>query len=262
MEVESYEHGVPSWIDHSSPDPDKSAEFYGALFGWDIEKGPPEAGGYSMASRKGRNVAGIGPQPMPGPPAWNTYVNVDSADDVAARVQANGGRVLMAPMDVFDAGRLAVFVDPGGAVFGVWQPGVHKGAGLVNEEGTFGWSELVTADQEAALAFYAAVFGWEPSTLPPSPEFGPPGGYTLWKVGGREIGGMMGKPPGEPAEVPAYWNVYFVVSDTDETVARAQELGGRLAFGPFDSPEGRIAVIADPAGARFSVISRPGAAAE
>jgi len=257
MEVESYEHGVPSWVDHSSPDPTRAREFYGGLFGWNVEEGPPEAGGYSMATRNGRNVAGIGPQPMPGPAAWGTYVNVDSADDVAARVEANGGRVLMTPMDVFDAGRLAVFVDPAGAVFGVWQPGTHKGAGLVNEEGTFGWAELVTPDQEGAKAFYTAVFGWEPSIMPD--ENRPPGGYTVWSVGDRRVGGMMGKPEGEPAEVPAYWNVYFIVADTDKAVAKAQELGGRLAFGPFDSPAGRIAVIADPAGARFSVIS--GAAA-
>jgi len=189
---------------------------------------------------------------MPGPAAWGTYVNVDSADDVAAKVQANGGRVLMAPMDVFDAGRLAVFMDPAGAVFGVWQPGAHKGAGLVNEEGTFGWSELVTPDQEGAKAFYTAVFGWEPTRI--SAENGPPG-YTVWSVEDRRVGGMMGKPEGKPPEVPPYWNVYFIVADTDEAVARAQELGGRLAFGPFDSPAGRIAVIADPAGARFSVIS-------
>ncbi|HMC08676.1 MAG TPA: VOC family protein, partial [Actinomycetota bacterium] len=105
---------------------------------------------------------------------------------------------------------------------------------------------------------YTAVFGWEPSIMPD--ENRPPGGYTVWSVGDRRVGGMMGKPEGEPAEVPAYWNVYFIVADTDKAVAKAQELGGRLAFGPFDSPAGgRIAVIADPAGARFSVIS--GAAA-
>ena len=117
-------------------------------------------------------------------------------------------------MDVMEEGRMAVFADPAGAVIGIWQPGRMKGAGLVNEEGTLGWNELVTSDVEGSKAFYAAVFGWDHA----SHEGGPPGGYTEWKAGGRTMGGMMAKPPGMPAEIPSYWGVYFVVSDVDATV--------------------------------------------
>ena len=70
------------------------------------------------------------------PPVWMTYVNVDSADDTVAKVTANGGTVFAAPMDVMDAGRMAVFADPLGAVIGLWQPESHTGAQLVNEPGT------------------------------------------------------------------------------------------------------------------------------
>jgi len=255
MEMETYQHGIPSWIDHSGPDPAKASEFYRALFGWDIMEGGPEVGGYNLATKEGKPVAGIGPQMGgPGPSVWATYVNVDSADDVTEKVRAHGGTVLVEPMDVMDQGRMAVFADPAGAVIGIWQPGAMKGAGLVNEHNTLGWNELVTSDVEGSKAFYGAVFGWGHA----SHEGGPPGGYTEWKVGGRTMGGMMAKPPGMPAEVPSYWGVYFVVPDVDATVAKATELGGGVFLPAFDSPQGRMAGIIDPFGAMFSVISPTG----
>jgi len=255
MEMESYQHGVPSWIDHSGPDADKASEFYSALFGWDIMVGGPEYGGYNLATKDGRNVAGIGPQMGgPGPSYWATYVNVASADDVTEKVRAHGGTVIAEPMDVMDQGRMGVFADPAGAVIGIWQPGIMQGAGLVNENGTLGWNELVTSDVEGSKAFYGAVFGWGND----SHEGGPPGGYTEWKVGGRTMGGMMAKPPGMPAEIPSYWGVYFIVSDVDATVAKAKELGGDVFLPAFDSPQGRMAGIVDPFGAMFSVINPTG----
>ena len=91
---------------------------------------------------------------------WATYVNVESADDTAAKVTAAGGQVIVPPMDVMDVGRMAVFTDSVGAFFSVWQPGTHPGAQLVNEPGTCSWSELITTDVDASKAFYGAVFGW------------------------------------------------------------------------------------------------------
>lgn len=72
------------------------------------------------------------------------------------------------------------------------------------------------------------------------------------------MGGMMAKPPGMPAEVPSHWSVYFVVSDVDATVAKATELGGNAFLPAFDSPQGRLAGIVDPFGARFMVINPTG----
>lgn len=255
MEKESYEHGVPSWVDHSSPDPAAAGEFYAALFGWDVPPGAPEFGGYTMATKNGKNVAGIGPKMGPGPTVWSTYINVDSVDDIVEKVTASGGTVVAPPMDVMDAGRLAVFADPAGAVFGVWQPGLHKGAGLVNEVSTLGWNELITDDVEGSKAFYQAVFGWGEHT---HGNGAAPGAYTEWQVGGRPIGGMMAKPPTIPEGVPSFWNVYFIVADADATADRVKELGGSVMAGPMDIPQGRFAALMDPQGAGFSVIAMGG----
>src|SRR5579863_9104064 len=215
MDMDTYEHGVPSWADLQTPDLEQAKVFYAKFFDWDIADGPPEAGGYTMGQVRGRPVAGLGPQMGPGPSAWATYVNVDDADDIAARVSANGGQVLMGPMDVMDVGRLLVFSDATGAVAGAWQPRAHKGAGVVNEPNTMCWNELVSTDVAASKAFYAAVFGWG------AEDQGDPAVYAEWKVGGRSVGGLMAKPEQMPAEVPSHWGVYFAVADTDAMVDKA-----------------------------------------
>src|SRR3954452_23543945 len=164
MEVESYENGRPSWIDLGVPDPKKAATFYSQLFGWDVQEGPPESGGYRIAHLRGRAVAGLGPQQNPGPPVWSTYVNVSDAAATTEKVKANGGQVIVEPFAVLDVGTMAVFMDPVGAFISVWQPGQHTGAGIVNEPGTYSWSELVTNELAKAASFYGAVFGWGADT--------------------------------------------------------------------------------------------------
>jgi hypothetical protein len=154
-------------------------------------------------------------------------------------------------MDVMDAGRMAVFADPLGAVIGLWQPKEHIGAQLANEPGSYCWSELITTDLEASKVFYAAVFGWD------AMEQGPPGGppaYTEFQLAGKSVGGMLEKSADMPADMPPVWGVYFAVADTDATVARAQELGATLFMGPTDIEPGRFAVLADNVGAMFSVL--------
>jgi predicted enzyme related to lactoylglutathione lyase len=263
-----YAPGTPSWVDNASPDPGAAAEFYSALFGWDTENVMPEgdSGEYHMASLRGKSVAALGSQPMDGvPPLWNTYITVEDPGATAEKAKAAGGNVLMEPFDVMDAGRMAVLQDPAGAVFMVWEPKESIGAELVNEPGTLTWNELVTSDTEGAKTFYAAVLGWQTSSME-----GGPGEYTIWHRGGDEpkqgpqdeggngIGGLMSNeqmPPG----TPPFWGVYFAVDDTDTTVARAQELGAAVMAPAFDAPGvGRMAVLTDPQGAAFSVIAMAG----
>jgi predicted enzyme related to lactoylglutathione lyase len=269
---DGYPAGVPCWVDTSQPDPDAAAEFYGGLFGWDIEDAMPPGsdGRYLLVRVRGRDVAAIS-SPFPGAPpmaVWNTYVWVDSADQTAAKVRDAGGQVVMEPFDVMEAGRMAVFADPEGAVFCAWQAKEHKGAQVVNEHGSVNFNGLNTRDVEGAKAFYGAVFGWE--TL----ELGP--GNAMWRLAGygdhleernpglREGMAAMGAPPGfedvvaalnpiadEQPDVPPHWSVTFAVDEADATAERAAELGGEVLAPPFDAPWVRMTVIRDPQGATF-----------
>jgi len=259
-ERDSYPAGTPSWIDLGSPDIDRSAAFYGALFEWDVEEaGGPETGGYRMCTVRGRPVAGLGPAQAEGTPWWSTYVTVDSADDAAKAVEDAGGQVLAAPFDVLDAGRMAVFSAPGGAAFSVWEPKQHHGAGVVNEPGSLTWNELMVRDLDAAKEFYGKVFAWEAQEM----DMGEGVTYTLWKLAGSEpdqsIGGAMVM-AGEmfPADLPDHWMVYFSVADCDASAAKVQELGGKVSVPPTDIPNvGRFAVCNGPHGETFSIMANP-----
>ena len=248
--VEAYAPGTPSWVDLASPDLAGSVAFYTALFGWTAADQGEEAGHYTMFEIGGAPVAGAGPIMMEGqPPAWTTYVSVTDADATAAEVTEAGGMVFVPPMDVLDVGRMAVFADPTGAAFAIWQPGLHQGAGLVNEANTLCWNELNSRDSSTATAFYTSVFGWEAATSDMDGM-----SYTEWKLDGRSIAGMLDMPAQVPAAVPSHWLSYFAAADCDATVAKATDLGATVAMPPTDIPPGRFSVLGDPHGAMFAVI--------
>jgi hypothetical protein len=77
------------------------------------------------------------------------------------------------------------------------------------------------------------------------------------KLGGTEVGGIGELDNSHPAGVPAHWSVYFSVEDTDAAVAEVTSLGGTAIRPPWDTPYGRMAVVADDQGAVFSVIMAP-----
>jgi predicted enzyme related to lactoylglutathione lyase len=273
-ERERYIPGVPCWVDTGHPDPEAAAAFYSNLFGWECENVlPPEAGfgQYFVARLRGQEVAAIGstPEGAPQQAMWNTYVWVDSADDAAAKVRDASGTVVREPFDVMDAGRMAVFFDPEGAGFCVWQAGRNRGAQIVNEPGSLNFNNLNTRDVARAKEFYGAVFGWRVLEVP--------GGFKAWALpvygdhletlnpGMREGMEQMGAPKGfedvvasivpmgdDQANVPPHWGVTFAVDDADAVADKAAALGGTVVAPPFDAPWVRMTVIRDPQGATFT----------
>jgi uncharacterized protein len=250
-ERDSYNPGTPSWVELGTSNVDAAVAFYGDLFGWTAGEPDEQAGGYRLALRDGKPVAGLSPLMSEGQPvAWSTYIATDDAEGVAERVKANGGQVVVDPMDVMDLGRMTFFVDPTGAALGAWQPKQFAGAAVVNEPGTFTWNELATRDIAAAQSFYPDVLGWDVEER----DFGGVK-YTLWKVDGEMVAGGMPMGDQFPPEVPPHWAVYFAVDDTDATAEKAKQLGGQVQVEPMDIPDvGRFAVISDPQGAVFSII--------
>ncbi|MFB9592923.1 VOC family protein [Streptomyces racemochromogenes] len=253
-----YKPGTPCWIDLMVPDQQAAIDFYSDLFGWQGEVGPPETGGYAVCTLKGKPVAGIMkamnpdgtvPDPLP-PTVWTTYLSTDSIDATVKSVTDAGGTVMMGPMDVMDLGRMAVIADPAGAVVGLWQPGTFDGAGIVNEHGALIWNELTTPDLAKASAFYSSIL---PVTTTESEMEGAEG-YVEFKVNDRAVGGMMDMskmPPG----VPPHWQPYFHVDSVDDVQAAAVRAGATVLAPAFDMVAGRMAVLADPQGGAFSIIT-------
>jgi hypothetical protein len=204
-----------------------------------------------MCELRGRQVAAISPQSEPAAgTVWTTYLASDNADATAAKATAAGGHVLAEPFDVMDAGRMFVATDPGGAIFGVWQAGAHTGMQLANEVGSVTWNENMSRDYEGNKAFYGSVFGY---------KFGDIGApdmkYATLDLPGGMVGGIGEIGPEQLASRPAGWGTYFGVADTDAAIARVTELGGSVIAPAWDSPYGRMAVVADDQGAEFAIMS-------
>jgi hypothetical protein len=251
--------GTFCWPELGTTDPKAAIEFYRELFEWGVNELPlPDGSAYSMI-KKGSEDAGAMYQLMDDmvkqgvPPHWMSYVAVDSVDATLEKVKANGGTVVMGPMDVKPDGRLligrmAVVQDPEGATFSVWQAGSHIGATVVGEHGALCWNELWSRRPDAALRFYKAVFGWGSSAMNM-------GGmeYQMVLVGGQPAGGIMPMPPGMQA--PPHWLTYFAVDDCDRRTEKAKAAGGTVLSGPQDVPGvGRMSMLQDPQGAGFAII--------
>jgi uncharacterized protein len=276
QERKSYPSGVPCWLDTMQPDPDAAKEFYGGLFGWSFDNRAPQGspGPYYVARLRGCDVAAIsGPSEAGASPAWNTYTAVESVDRATERVRQAGGTVVSEPIDIPGAGRLAVFADTQGAAFSVWEAGAFIGAQLVNEPGTWNFSELHTRDPEVAARFYSTVFGWEVLNFDVGDS-----AYTFFKLAGYGSFLAKGNPEfrdrieadagaaafadavatlvddsGEqdPTDPPR-WTVTFAVDDADKIAAEAERLGGKVIVPPFDVEPVRMTVLADPQGAVFT----------
>jgi uncharacterized protein len=244
--------GVPNWVDLATADLDDARRFYTTLFGWSEDVSGDEYGGYTTFRLDGRAAAGAGPLFGEGQPtAWSTYIATDDSDAVAARVDAAGGKVLVAPFDVGDQGRMAAFLDQAGAPFSVWQPGTSPGAEVFDVPGALAWSELTTRDVEGSAVFYGEVFGWvaRDSSVGDIP-------YVTFEHDGRTIAGLQPMVGGQwPDDLPPHWMVYFAVSDCDRTAQDAYALGGRVVGAPTSYAMGRYAVLEDPQGGTFSILA-------
>ena len=161
------------------------------------------------------------------PDLWSVYLATDDAEATVARAVEHGGQVMVPAMDVMTLGRMAVIVDVGGAVIGMWQPGEHRGFGIIGEPGTPAWFELHTRDYDASLDFYRDVFRWTTQVESDSPEFR----YTTLDVGEEQCAGVMDAADFLPDGVPASWSVYFGVADTDVALSEIVALGGEVLDG-------------------------------
>lgn len=117
--------------------------------------------------------------------------------------------------------------------------------------GAFCWFELATMDQNAAKNFYMSLFGWTVNEFP----MGPGQLYSMFQIQGREAAAAYTLRPEQREQgVPPHWMIYVAVESAEGTARRAGEIGGNVfapAFDVFDI--GRMAVLADPTGAVFSV---------
>ncbi|MFF4017828.1 VOC family protein [Streptomyces sp. NPDC001843] len=232
-----YGEGVPCWVDAQLPDVAAGERFYGELFGWAFE----EAYGTSVWARlEGEPVAALAPKTDGRmPTVWTVYFATPDAEALCRRITVAGGQVVMAPLRLGDLGTAALAADPGGAVFGLWQPGRHPGFVRRHAPGTFVWAELYTRDTERANDFYGGLFHDALFGTDAEPDFGRAPVSDVF-----------------PAEMPPHFLVHFRVDDLQDALGAVQRLGGRVQAGPFEASYGTVAVVTDNQGASFALLRR------
>jgi predicted enzyme related to lactoylglutathione lyase len=241
--------GEPCWIQLSTDDVDTAISFYGDLFGWSAGEASEEHQGYRMLFRGDQPVAGLVPMADGAHPTWTVFLSTPDLAGTVERATGSGGQVLVEPMPVADLGSFAELVDPAGAAVGAWQADTFAGFTTSHEPGAPGWFETLTTRYDDAIAFYRQAFGWETHVMSDSPEFR----YTTLGLNENARAGVMDA-AGILGDEPSRWQFYLQVSDTDETVARAVSIGGEVLTPAEDTPYGRVATLADPAGVRFCVM--------
>jgi predicted enzyme related to lactoylglutathione lyase len=241
--------GSPVWLDLGSPDLDRTAAFYGAVFGWHFASAGPDTGGYGFFQQDGATVAAAGRlTEESADPAWVTYFRTDGIRATVDAVTSAGGAVRVEPITMGEAS-MAQLTDPQGAEFAVIQSGT--GLQRASQDNTLVWVELHVPDPEAALAFYHRLFGWRAA------EMSAPGmTYRVLSVadGDQQEGAFGGVAPLQEGQ-EARWVPYFAVSDADATADAVRGNGGTVLMPPSDIPDvGRVAWLTDPAGAVFAVL--------
>ncbi|MBT2450272.1 VOC family protein [Streptomyces sp. ISL-43] len=245
--------GTPCWASLMVHSLGTTEEFYADLFGWEYEPGPEQLGPYVRALLDGREVGGIGELPPDRhlPVAWTTYLATDDADATAESIRSCGGTVAVGPLDAGPAGRVAICSDPLGAIFGIWQGAAHLGTWPAGVPGVPVWNELVTQDTSTVGKFYEHVFGHEARAhAAASDDFD----YLTLFLQGRPVAAVHGVGRALPHDRGPHWMTYFEVEDTDAAVARVDRLGGRIVAPPREGLSGRVATVADPEGAVFTLV--------
>lgn len=254
-----FTEGAPCWVDAMFADVEAAKTFYGDVLGWTFGEASSEYGNYTQAYSDGKAVAAVVP-PMPGadaPSQWCLYLASPDVAATAGKVTSNGGEVLMGPMQVGSFGSMLIAKEPSGAVFGVWQPGDHKGFEKMGEPGSYAWAEVFTREPGKADAFLPKVFPYSSQQMDAGDDPEAAGmDFKVFSVGGPEnpVLGRMKMGDEFPPEIPSYIQVYFGVPNCDEAIEKAKKHGGKLHFGPMDSPFGRFAALTDQQGAAFAVI--------
>lgn len=238
--------GAPCWFELATTDRDGAKAFYAKLFGWSAVDDQPD---YTVFTLEGASVAAAYTAAPGEPVRWNLFFAVEDAALAAAAVERLGGTVSKGPFPVGDYGHMVIANDPQGAEFVLWQAGTIAAVERIQAEHAVLWAELATRDITKAAAFYRELLGWTTKRHP-----GAPGVYEIFAAGGRDWGGLL-EMDAEWGDKPPVWSFYVWAPELDANIEQAKESGCRIFLPPFDAPGvGRLAMLSDPAGARFSLI--------
>ncbi|QWF69399.1 VOC family protein [Methylomonas paludis] len=248
------EHHVGKFIfaELATSDLSKAERFYADLFGWSFREVNIAGKQYAEASIAGHPIAGL-VQNSQHLPSWLSFIAVDDVEAYKTQALAHGAKLLSAPQTVPKRGQQAVFIDPQGAVFAVLAADGGDPADQLALPGEWIWSSLITGDPEGAAAFYQNLFEYEVFELAADP-----GTQHLLLATDNYARASVNSLPADTPNMHAHWLNYIRVDDVPGAVAKLTSLGGKVLIPPrLDRHGGKLAVVADPAGAVFGILEWP-----
>ena len=254
-EFSTHRPGTFCWFELCTQEWSAAKTFYTELFQWKYDDQPiGDDCFYTMLQLEHADIAAMYQMEdekiaQKVPSHWLSYIAVANVDETVEKARALGATVVAGPHSVGNAGRMALFFEPNGAMFAVWQGQEHGGAKRKNQPNSVCWNELASKNAQASRDFYTQLFGWQYQIQDMD---GMP--YTLFLQDGEQVAGML-EMTDEWGDMPAHWMVYFQVENCDHTLSNVEKLGGQVCVPATDIPDvGRFSVITDPQGGFFSVI--------
>jgi predicted enzyme related to lactoylglutathione lyase len=241
------------WADLVTPDLVRAESFYGRVFGWTFRPVRGAHANYAVAVVDGRPVAGILQQPLPTgerrQPAWLTFIAVPDVD-AATRTALKKGAVSVSEARTYPGrGRQAVLADPEGAVFAVLASSSGDPSDVLAAPGEWIWSSLLVRDPAQEAGFYKSLFGYDVFDLPSEDD----AVHVILSTDDYARASVNSLPAGGHRR--PHWLNFIRVENAPDAAARAVSAGGRVLVEPYeDRHGGRVAVIADPAGAPIGLM--------
>lgn len=234
------------WTDLVTTDPERAAEFYSALFGWQISAYDED---YQVVRNQGRLIGGMARNQAEGDDVrsrWISFVSSQNFDATHEKLIAAGAEVVLEPTVVRERGELGIYMGPDGGVFGVLDSAEgdpqERGAGL----GDWIWIELWSKDPAKSADFYDDL-GYSVTRNWASPN----DNDRLLVAGEYARGGIV---EGHPEQKQSAWLLYVRVAEVEATLARAGELGGQVMVLQGDANStGNVALVQDPTGGVVAV---------
>jgi predicted enzyme related to lactoylglutathione lyase len=241
------------WADLVTPDMAAAQRFYSGMFGWTFQTVHAKGVEYAVASLGTQPVAGILQKPLPQDerrqPAWLTFIAVHDVDAAERSALDHGAKSVSKPKSYPGRGREAVLADPDGAVFAVLASSKGDTPDTLAAPGEWIWSTLLAQDPDREATFYQAIFRYDLYDLPRDD------GAQHVILSSDDYARASVNPLPTSGHRRPHWLNFIRVVSADDAAAKAVQLGGKVLVPPYeDRHGGKLAVIADPAGAPLGVM--------
>jgi len=246
------------WFDAVTDDLAASEAFYGAVFDWSFRSIGSGDNRYTLIQNRGRSIGGLLLRPgRSGAPGarWIALMSVADPARAARYVEAQGGKIVVAPVRFAGRGTHALFRDSDGALFGVLASETGDPPDRPAVSGDFIWVDLFARDPARAGEFYRGLADFDLKSRSVAP------GVTrvVLASAGVARAAIVALPKDG---IAAGWLAFVEVDDVAATAAKVVSAGGSVVVAARpDVLNGHAAIIADPLGGIVGVVNRARATA-